>query len=406
MRVGIASSMWRGLADIPFPEYVTYCKNAGAQVIEISGWPDSYGKTLVLDDHGVTTARDLAASASLSITALGCPDDLVQTDSAEHANQVALIRRYVDIAQGLGAGVVSLKVGTNKEGVSEAEAIRLIVEGLKQCAEYAHERHVFLALENRATLTNNVDTLTKILWDVRDLYVRALIDTGNFLQYGYTPDEVVKAVEEIAPYTAHTHLKDGRGNRKEFKPAALGEGELDIPRILRALQTSGYLHPLMVQYEGPDQPGVYPRDVEYVRSRVGTWETGADPSTRLVRGFHHVSISMTSFARAYEFYGEILQLPMRPAQGISYSPVLFFVLPTGEEFHVHLHGPSTHMHVAIEVSDFAATMQRLQNAGIAINGPDRRGDGSDFLFCDDPDGNRLEITHHKTWNHTVLVKQG
>ena len=24
--------MWRGLADMPFPEYVTYCREAGAEV--------------------------------------------------------------------------------------------------------------------------------------------------------------------------------------------------------------------------------------------------------------------------------------------------------------------------------------------------------------------------------------
>ncbi|HUX85640.1 MAG TPA: hypothetical protein VMW65_01455 [Chloroflexota bacterium] len=41
-----------------------------------------------------------------------------------------------------------------------------------------------------------------------------------------------------------------------------------------------------------------------------------------------------------------------------------------------------------------------------INGPDRRGDGSEFLFCDDLDGNRLEITHHTTWQPAVLVGNG
>jgi len=39
VKVGIASSMWRGLADLPFPEYVSYCRQAGAEVIERSGSP-------------------------------------------------------------------------------------------------------------------------------------------------------------------------------------------------------------------------------------------------------------------------------------------------------------------------------------------------------------------------------
>jgi catechol 2,3-dioxygenase-like lactoylglutathione lyase family enzyme len=37
----------------------------------------------------------------------------------------------------------------------------------------------------------------------------------------------------------------------------------------------------------------------------------------------------------------------------------------------------------------------LRAKGIQIiDGPSKRMDGSDYLFCKDPDGNRVEITHH------------
>src|SRR5687768_17386657 len=49
--------MWRGLADMPFPDYVEYCRLAGAEVIELSGWPSSYSETLRLDDEGVDRGR-------------------------------------------------------------------------------------------------------------------------------------------------------------------------------------------------------------------------------------------------------------------------------------------------------------------------------------------------------------
>jgi catechol 2,3-dioxygenase-like lactoylglutathione lyase family enzyme len=99
-------------------------------------------------------------------------------------------------------------------------------------------------------------------------------------------------------------------------------------------------------------------------------------------------------------------LPVRPAQGISYSPVLLFQLPTGEELHCHLGGPSTHVHVAVEVADFEEAVRRLRGAGVEVRGPDRRGDGSEFLFCRDFDGNNLELTHHYTWNAPTVVGRG
>ena len=405
MQVGIASSMWRGLADLPFPEYVTHCRDAGAEVIELSGWPDSYGRTLTLDEAGIAQARALTGQAGMTIVAVGCPDDLVQPDETALAEQVALIRRTIDVAASVGAHVVALKVGTPKEGVDTEAAVNLIISGLKQVADYAEERRVFLALENRSTLTNDVDLLLRVINETRNKYVRALLDTGNFLQRGYSPDEVLEAVERVAPYTVHTHLKDGRGHGTEFRPAPLGRGELDIPRILRVLKVCGYLRPICAQYEGPDQPAVYPEEVRYIREHTRDWEIASGAG--VVRGLHHVSISLKDFETAYAFYGELLGLPLTPAQGISYSPVLLFQLPTGEEFHVHLGGPSTHAHVALEVEDFPGVVARLRAANVPIRmGPDKRGDGSDFLFCIDPAGNSVELTHHYTWRPARLLERG
>ena len=97
MQVGIAASMWRGLADMPFGEYVSYCREAGAETIELSGWPDSYSRTLTLDDAGVETVRRLTGEAGLGVVAVGCPSELVQPSAEGRAAQVDLIRRHVDL---------------------------------------------------------------------------------------------------------------------------------------------------------------------------------------------------------------------------------------------------------------------------------------------------------------------
>jgi catechol 2,3-dioxygenase-like lactoylglutathione lyase family enzyme len=57
--------------------------------------------------------------------------------------------------------------------------------------------------------------------------------------------------------------------------------------------------------------------------------------------------------------------------------------------------PETMRHMAIEVEDFDATIQALKGEGISIiDGPGKRVDGSDYLFCNDPDGNLIEIVKH------------
>jgi catechol 2,3-dioxygenase-like lactoylglutathione lyase family enzyme len=52
-------------------------------------------------------------------------------------------------------------------------------------------------------------------------------------------------------------------------------------------------------------------------------------------------------------------------------------------------------HFAMEVEDFEKTLQHLQTRAVkVVEGPGKRVDGSDYLFCKDPDGNLIEITHH------------
>jgi glyoxylase I family protein len=406
MKVGIAPTMWRGLVDLPFPTFVDYCKEAGAEVMELSGFPRSYSETLVLDEAGVEQVRTLTRHAGIEVCAVGCPTDLVQPTAEGMAEQVTMIWHLVDVAQALGARTVGLKAGNPKDGMHPDEAQALMVETIKAAAPYAHERKIFLALENGGTLANDHRRLLAIVNAVHDLYVRALLDVGNFRRQGYTPEEVLQVVQEVAPLAAHIHFKDGKGVEREFRNVPIGEGDLDMEAILRAIRVAGYLHPLCAQYEGPDQPEVYKQDLAWLRERTRGWETGTDATNHLVRGFHHVAISCASFESAFRFYGELLGLPLTPAQGISYSPVLLFDLPTGEQFHCHLHGPSQRVHVALEVADFAGAVQRLRQAGVEVRGPDRRGDGSDFLFCRDFDGNAIELTHHQTWSQHKIVGAG
>ena len=263
--------MWRGLVDLPFPEFVTYCREAGAEVMELSGYPKSYSGTLTLDDSGVEQVRKLTREAGIEVCAVGCPSDLVQPTAEGRAEQVAMMTRMVDVAQAVGAPTVGLKAGSPLEGMSGDEAQALMIQTIKEAAPYAHERKIFLALENGGTLANDHTRLLAVVDGVHDLYVGALLDVGNFRRQGYAPEEVLKVVEEVAPVSAHIHFKDARGSKKEFQNVPLGAGDLAMEEILAAIKKVGYRAPLCAQYEGPDQEGVYPRDIRWIRERVKGW---------------------------------------------------------------------------------------------------------------------------------------
>ncbi|MCC6629322.1 MAG: sugar phosphate isomerase/epimerase and 4-hydroxyphenylpyruvate domain-containing protein [Chloroflexi bacterium] len=411
MQVGIASSIWRGIADLPFPEYLAWARQSGAETIEVSAWPTSYGSTLALDAASAPAVRAQAAAAGLDIVAVGAFDDLAQADEADWQEQVALVRRLIDVTARLGAPVLSLKVGSPKEGLERDAAIGRIIAGLRAVADEATARHVFLGLENRSTITNDVDTLLSILEACNSSHVKVLLDTGNLRQFGYTPVEVTRACERLAPYVIHSHLKDAVGAKREFRPAALGQGELDLDGILTVLRRAGYRRPLCVQYEGPDQERTYGQDVAFVRARIDGWDeeaeryaTGAIPTQ--VRGVHHFSLAVTSFESGHRYYGELLGLPRVSSEGFGRSMVVFYQFPTGEQLHLHLGGPSTHTHIAIDVDDFSAVVGRLRAGGVTVREPGHRPDGSDFVFTQDFDGNTVELTSHRSWRPARVVSNG
>jgi inosose dehydratase len=271
VKIGIAPTMWRGLVDLPFPEFVEYCREIGCEVFELSGFPKSYSESLTLDAAGVEQVRTLTERAGLNVCAVGCPSELVQPTDAGKAEQATLIKHLVDVAQSLGARVVGLKAGNPLEGMTADEAQRLMGETLRPVADYAAEHGVTLALENGGTVSNDHNRLLGVVRAVNHPNVRALLDIGNFLRHGYSPEEVVKVCEEVAPLSAHIHFKDGSGHGKEFRAVPIGDGQLDMERILGVIRDSGYTAPLCAQYEGPDQPGVFRRDVAWLQARTRDW---------------------------------------------------------------------------------------------------------------------------------------
>ena len=116
-----------------------------------------------------------------------------------------------------------------------------------------------------------------------------------------------------------------------------------------------------------------------------------------VKDYHHIAIVVRDLKKCIRFYGEVLGLKSieRPAFNF---PGHWYQVGQVTQLHLMVMNetiPETMRHMAIEVEDFAATIQTLKSEGVRIiDGPGKRVDGSDYLFCKDPDGNLIEIVKH------------
>ena len=116
-----------------------------------------------------------------------------------------------------------------------------------------------------------------------------------------------------------------------------------------------------------------------------------------VKDYHHAALVVRDLDKSKWFYSDVLGFSAleRPDFGF---PGLWFQVGPVTQLHLMVIEesiPETMRHFALEVADFDETIQTLNARGIKIvEGPGKREDGSDFLFCKDPDGNLIEITKH------------
>ncbi|WP_407524370.1 sugar phosphate isomerase/epimerase family protein [Methylobacterium oryzisoli] len=158
---------------------------------------------------------------------------LVTADAEGRARRVAFLQRAVDIAQILGSEAVSFWAGVPKPGVDAAAARDWLREGLEQVVAYAAERGVVPALEPEpGMLIETLDDYAALGLDGLSL----ALDTGHCLVTGER--DPAAAVREFAPRLGTVAIEDMARGVHVHLP--FGEGDMDLPGVLDALDAIGF----------------------------------------------------------------------------------------------------------------------------------------------------------------------
>ncbi len=223
-----------------------------------------------LDDFARAEYKKLFKSLNLQVSAL-CGDmgghgfEIREQTPA----RIEATNRIVDLAHELESSVVTTHIGVIPADKNE-ERYEVMLSALTACGRYAKEKGVTLAIE---TGPETAKTLLAFLQDT-DGGVGVNLDPANFVMV--TGQDPVEAVELLAPYIKHTHVKDGVMLRKTdpkiiydhfatggiealnvadyFKEVPVGEGDVDFPAYLAALKKHGYDGYLTIEREAGANP--------------------------------------------------------------------------------------------------------------------------------------------------------
>lgn len=186
---------------------------------------------------------------------------LVTADPEGRARRIAFLRRAIDVGAILGSEAVSFWAGVPRPGVDPAEARAWLVEGLAAVVAHAGERGIVAALEPEpGMLVETLDDFARL--DVPGL--RLALDTGHCLVTGER--EPAAAVREFAGRLGTVAIEDMARGVHVHLP--FGEGDMDVPGVLDALEEIGFARLICVELsrESHRADAMIPGALDYLRA--------------------------------------------------------------------------------------------------------------------------------------------
>lgn len=187
-------------------------------------------------------------------------------DPKKNPGLIERSKRILDLAKELETDVVTTHIGV-VPGEKTHPRYAVMQEACGELAAYADQLKAHFAIE---TGPETAGTLKGFLDGLHSTGVAVNLDPANFVMV--TGDDPVQAVYTLKDYIVHTHAKDGRRLRyvepeivyglaeeemlgsSSFIELPLGEGDVDFPAYLKALDEIGYQGFLTIEREVGDDP--------------------------------------------------------------------------------------------------------------------------------------------------------
>ncbi len=172
---------------------------------------------------------------------------LVSKHRAERLLRIDFLQRAIDIAAELNARCVSFWSGTPLDEADHRELFERLSSSLRPVIDRAAERNVTLAFEPEPG--HQIDTMMAYerLLDAMPPSdadaLRLTIDIGHLHCQGETP--IADVLHQWKGRLVNVHIDDMRAGVHEHLP--FGEGEIEFPPVLGALQCIGYQGPVTVE---------------------------------------------------------------------------------------------------------------------------------------------------------------
>ncbi len=211
------------------PEKCTLAKKCGFEGIELNGPIADLAAAKELGEQ----ARQAGVPIHSIVNGWGGPLSDPKPENVEKG--IASMETSLRCAKAVGAGAVLLVPAVVNEEVGYGEAWERSQKNVRKLLPLAKELQVIIAVENvwNKFLLSPLE-FAKYVDEFDDVRLKAYIDVGNMILFGYAQDWLRTVGKRIV----RIHLKDFK--RKGYQWTNLLDGDVNWPQVRKALDEIGY----------------------------------------------------------------------------------------------------------------------------------------------------------------------
>lgn len=197
--------------------------------------------------------RGILQARNLRIAGLGASTRFTSASRSERQANVDELRRYLALANALESPMVRTFGGNVPDGVTMAQAVDWVVDGIGAVLPDAERYGVTVMLETHDAFCRGAD-VARVLAQVDHPRFQAIWDVHHPYRMG---ESIEETWHWIGARVGHVHLKDAR--RREdgsWQLVLMGEGEVPNRAVIQLVRAEGYRGDLSIEWEKKWHPEI------------------------------------------------------------------------------------------------------------------------------------------------------
>ncbi|MCM3748665.1 sugar phosphate isomerase/epimerase [Paenibacillus pasadenensis] len=207
---------------------------------------------------------DKAASRGIELSNYAIGANFQGLTDEDYQAEIERVKKQVDVAHALGIRFMRHDVASDSDLSIQNfnRSLDRLAAACREIADYAAGFGITTSVENHGYFIQASDRVQALVAAVDRANFRTTLDVGNFM---CADENSVAAVRKNLPIASVVHVKDfylrpsyrnpGEGwfttaSGNFLRGAVVGQGDIDMPEVIRTIKASGYDGYISVEFEG------------------------------------------------------------------------------------------------------------------------------------------------------------